>query len=139
MFGGLHIEMAALKTIGDWLQRSGWAQALVQAEIATAGTADSLCRAACVIRTRRAHQFTASALYILQHRAYNHYIANGQSPAEFEVWCPQFQFWATALELELCVAVYVRSLREADFAMYLDALTELLPWFFALDHTNYAR
>ena len=23
--------------------------------------------------------------------------------------------------------------------MYLDALTELTPWFFALDHTNYAR
>ena len=23
--------------------------------------------------------------------------------------------------------------------MYLDALTELVPWFFALDHTNYAR
>lgn len=38
MFGGLHIEMAALKTIGDWLKGSGWAQALVQAEIATAVT-----------------------------------------------------------------------------------------------------
>ena len=23
--------------------------------------------------------------------------------------------------------------------MYVDALTELVPWFFALDHTNYAR
>lgn len=23
--------------------------------------------------------------------------------------------------------------------MYLDALTELVPWFHALDHTNYAR
>ena len=23
--------------------------------------------------------------------------------------------------------------------MYMDALTELVPWFFALDHTNYAR
>ena len=35
MLGGLHIEMTALKTIGDWLQGSGWAQALVQAGIAT--------------------------------------------------------------------------------------------------------
>ena len=35
--------------------------------------------------------------------------------------------------------IYVRSLREANFSMYQDALTELLPWFFALDHTNYAR
>jgi len=41
MFGGLHIEMAALKTLADWLQRSDWVQALVHAEIATAGTADS--------------------------------------------------------------------------------------------------
>ena len=30
MFGGLHIEMAALKTLGDWLRGSGWVQALVK-------------------------------------------------------------------------------------------------------------
>ena len=35
MFGGLHIEMAVLKTLGDWLRGSGWVQAVVQAEIAT--------------------------------------------------------------------------------------------------------
>ena len=59
MFGGLHIAMAALKTIGDWLRGSGWVQALVQAEIATPGTADSFLRAAHVTRTRRSHQITA--------------------------------------------------------------------------------
>ena len=41
MFGGLHIEMAALKTIGDWLEGSGWTEALVQAKTATVGIADS--------------------------------------------------------------------------------------------------
>ena len=45
MFGGLHIEMAALKNIGDWLESSGWAEALVQAEIATVGMAESLHKA----------------------------------------------------------------------------------------------
>ena len=45
LFGGLHIEMAALKTLGNWLQGSGWVQALVEAEIASAGTADSFLRA----------------------------------------------------------------------------------------------
>ncbi|KAH3786320.1 hypothetical protein DPMN_164426 [Dreissena polymorpha] len=29
MFGCLHIEIAALRTIGDWLQDSGWVNALV--------------------------------------------------------------------------------------------------------------
>ena len=70
MFGGVHIEMAALKTLDDWLRGSGWVQALVQAEIATPGKADSFLRAAHGTRTRRAHQITATALHILQHPAY---------------------------------------------------------------------
>lgn len=32
MLGGLHIEMAGLKMIGDWLEDSGWVEALVQAK-----------------------------------------------------------------------------------------------------------
>ena len=28
---------------------------------------------------------------------------------------------------------------QPSFSIYLDALTELVPWFFALDHTNYTR
>ena len=60
MFGGLHIEIAALKKLGDWLRGSGSVQPLVQAEIATPGTADSFLLAAHVTRTRRAHQITAT-------------------------------------------------------------------------------
>ena len=149
MFGGLHIEMAALKTLGNWLDGSGWVQALVQAEIATAGTADSFLRAAHVTRTRRAHQITAATLYILQRRAYDNYCRMNDDSNElmnYESWCnvrkencPQFHYWATVLSLELTTLVFVRSLREANFNMYVDALTELTPWFFALDHTNYSR
>ena len=150
MFGGLHIEMTALKTLCDWLQGSGWTQALVQAEITTAGTADLFLRAAHVTRTRRAHQVTAAALFILQRRTYDQYSTTNteddEHPGSFEDWCsqreqsyPQFQYWTTVLALELSTLIYVRSLREANVSMYLDALTELVPWFFALDHTNYAR
>ena len=150
LFGGLHIEMAALKIVGDWLQGSGWVQALVQAEVTSAGTADSFLRASHVSRTRRAHQVTAAALFTLQKNAYNHYIDQlgdtGIEQLEFDDWCqqkaetcPQFHYWATVLELELTLLVYVRSLRQASFAMYVDALTELAVWFHALDHTNYAR
>ena len=41
MLGGLHIKMALLKVLGDLLDGSGWTSALVQAEIATAGTSNS--------------------------------------------------------------------------------------------------
>ena len=39
MLGGHHIEMAASKTLGDWLDGSGWTDALVQAGVAKCGTA----------------------------------------------------------------------------------------------------
>ena len=50
---------------------------------------------------------------------------------EFEDRChqrediPRFQYWATLLELEVLVLVYMRSLRQA--LMYLDAVMELAP------------
>jgi len=37
--------MAALKTLGDWLDNSGWTAALEQANIATSGKADSFLKA----------------------------------------------------------------------------------------------
>ena len=35
--------------------------------------------------------------------------------------------------------IYVRAIREGDFLLYIDALTHIVPWFFGLGHTNYAR
>jgi len=37
------------------------------------------------------------------------------------------------------VLMYVRAIREANFLLYIDALTKIVPWFFALGHTHYAR
>ena len=102
-----------------------------------------------VVLARRAHQVAVAALYILKHHAYDHYCmaysGDEQDLLEFQQWCkhrentcPHFQYWNTVMKLELCMLIFVRSLRVASFTMYLDALTELTPWFFALDHTNYA-
>ena len=62
MFGGLHIEMAALKSIGTLLQKSGWTEAIVGAGIASWGTAESFLSASSVTRTRQMHQATVSTL-----------------------------------------------------------------------------
>ena len=34
---------------------------------------------------------------------------------------------------------YVQSLREGNFQLYVESLTKITPWMFALDHTNYSR
>ena len=35
--------------------------------------------------------------------------------------------------------IYVRAIREGYFLLYIDALSNIVLWFFALGHTNYAR
>lgn len=40
MFGGFHIEMAELRSLGSLLKDSGWTGALVEASVTSSGTAD---------------------------------------------------------------------------------------------------
>lgn len=147
MFGGLYIEMAALKTIGGWLQDSGWTESISESGIASAGTADSFLRASHVTRTRHAHQVTASSLYILMQKAFAQYTETHEDEHHtFEIWrekmtaqSPTFQYWSITLEFELTILTFVQALRTGNFQLYIDALMKLVPWLFALDHTNYAR
>lgn len=127
--------MAALKMLGDWLEGSGWVEALIQANIATQGVAESFLKASHVTRTRRAHQVTASSLHILMTKAYSLYSTSTLSLDQlltFDKWCsmkrqqsPQFLFWETVLQMELLMLSFVRSLRKADFSLYVDSMTKL--------------
>ena len=71
ILGGLHIEMAALSVLGDWLEDSGWTSALIQVNIASPGVVNSFLKGSNVKRTRRAHQVTAASLYSLLTQAYD--------------------------------------------------------------------
>ena len=141
--------MVSLATIGDLLDGSGWTHALAQANIATAvppGTAESFFKTTHVTRTRHAHQVTARALSILLHTAYDAYSCEESEPKSFNEWCMNgvevstlFQYWMIIMRLERLILVYVRSLRDSKFSLYVAVLTKLAPWFFALDYTYYSR
>ena len=147
MMGGFHVEQAALRTIGDWLRGSGWVAAITAAGVASSGVAESFLKASHVTRTRHAHQVTGAALYILLRQAYQkHKDANPDDRLTFEEWRsdmassqPQFAYWSLVLEFELSILQLIRSVRTGDFKLYIQCLSQLLPWFFALDHANYAR
>eukprot|EP00733_Pompholyxophrys_punicea_P000353 Pompholyxophrys_punicea_v1_NODE_93_length_3578_cov_92.823162.p5 type:complete len:103 gc:universal NODE_93_length_3578_cov_92.823162:2228-1920(-) len=72
MFGGLHIEMSLFSALGDVLDGSGWITALVAANIATEGVAQSFLSASHLTRTRHAHQVTLITLLELQRYAFAH-------------------------------------------------------------------
>ena len=147
VLGGLHIEMAAWKVLGNWLENSGWVEALMEGNVFTAGVADSLIKVSHVARTKQAHQITANALALLLHEAYGMYKRKVPQVCEsMDAWIgrrkresPQFQYWHVAFQLEVLVLSFVRSLRSANFQLYVECITKLTPWFFSLDHPNYAR
>ena len=52
---------------------------------------------------------------------------------------PTFHYWDTILNMEILGLIFVRAHKEQDFPLYVESLKALVPWFFALDHQNYAR
>ena len=142
--------MFILQLLGIWLDGSGWTNALVQASVASPGTADSFIHASHVTKSRHAHEVTVVSLYTLLQSAYKQYIgccASSQTaPLQFDAWCAErvgqsvnFSYWLKTLELQLLLLLFVRSLREGNFDLYVETMIKVMPWMFALDRTNYAR
>lgn len=91
--------------------------------------------------SRHAHQVTILALYKLKMEAFSQC---KEKPTLLE-WekarksSPTFFFWDLILRYEMLVLLVVRAHRQRNFDLYVEALEELVPFFFALDHINYAR
>ena len=56
-----------------------------------------------------------------------------------EVNGPLKVFWNSYLEMVEVLMNFVRATREGNWELHLECVKEMLPWFFAYDHTNYAR
>lgn len=143
MMGGLHIEMAALKAIGHWLDGSEWNEVLVDANIATSGTAQSFLQGVHVTKCRHALQVTLAVLDILRTKSFENDFSDH---TDIEMWtvekCKtniQFCYWNNTITFIQSLLLFVRSIREGNFDLYIAALDTLLPWLFAMDRTHYSR
>ena len=91
----IYIICVLFQLLGDWLENSGWTDALIQANITSSGTADSFIRASHVTKTRHAHRVTAATLHTLLKQAYSEDFTpndgNTTQPDDevFEEWCTQ--------------------------------------------------
>ena len=48
-------------------------------------------------------------------------------------------YWKTIFDFQILVLVYIRSIREGDFQVYIKSFISIAKWYFALDRYNYAR
>ena len=85
--------MAALKSIRTLIQSNGWTSAIVEADIASSGTAKPFLFASSVTRTQKVNQITASCLCKVLKDAYEYYCNEAGAIAgtilSFEDWCPE--------------------------------------------------
>ena len=105
MLGALHIEIAMLRCLGDWLQDSGWLTSSSNAGVISPGN-ESLLPGHNIAPSKCAHQVTAKVLYQFMLRAFkslNEGYSEDKREQMFQEWCdkmkersPQFQFWHIA-------------------------------------------
>ena len=148
MLEALHIKIAMLGCLGDWLQDSGWLVALSNAGVTSPGN-ESLLIGHNIAPSKYAHQVTAKVLHKLRWRAFETYKQDsltenrekkfGQWCAEMDEKSPQFQFWSITLSMQKDYLLFLRSIRSRNFDLFVYSLEKILPWMFAFDHYNYAR
>ena len=111
--GGLavvHIQMAMLAAIGDWLGGSDWISVMTTTGVTTEGRGLGLQESSHTPRAQWAHQVSASALFILLKKAFEDYqhTTPDVELLSFNNWSkymtstrPQFHDWYNVLQLEL--------------------------------------
>lgn len=113
------------------------------AEVTRSGVAQSLQLGQNAVLTKYSNQVTGSTLYTFMHKAINlllHYLKNLHSwHQQMELKYPTFKCWSINLSIELKLIFFPKFVRSENFSLYKNALKQLLPWFFALDHYHYAR
>ena len=141
MFGGLHIEQCLLVIHGQLIQNSGLKEILESCSLATIG-AGAVVDVNQIKRARYCLQVTVCAL----HRKLVDAIQKECSILEPSQWLQEKSvsngmcfYWSLVLNLQVEILVFVRSIREGNFILYVQSLRNLLKCFFAMDHFNYAR
>ena len=142
MIGPLNIDMAFLDAVGNWLDGSGWTYIFERAKITITGRIKSYLSGSKVKQTKYAHQVSLASLIhspILSFRKQS-------AIKDYVTWKPaqlshsvNAEYWFTIIEVEALYFMFIKSVRIGDFDTFLECLKAILPWFFALDQTQYSR
>ena len=121
MMGPLHIEMAFHSAIGDWLEVCDQTELLEKAKINTLSQAESLLARGKVERSRSAHQITLVAFKsqseITVYEEWEDHLKKSFANAKYCV---------LVIELESLLFMFVKSLRLADFSLFVLCLKEMI-------------
>ena len=52
---------------------------------------------------------------------------------------PTAKFWFHVIDMKITLFMFIKSLCESTFHLFLSTFEQMLPWMAVLDHINYAR
>ena len=132
MLGGLHIEMTFMSAIGNWLNGSGWVEVFEHGSRFTLARVKSFLYQNKVKRCRYAHQVSLVIFLQLLQEAYF------EECPEKLISCDEWLLqkcetsvnafhWVKVISLQTTLFMFVRSLLEANFEMYISSLKAIIP------------
>ena len=129
LFGGLHIEKALLVAHGKLIAGSGLEELLGDMEMDTTGLKTASLDVNHIHKGRYAIQLSSVAIYTRLKTAHE------RSKSEISLF-----EWASNISKEIFVIlnfqidylVYIKSLREGNFLLFVNSLKSLAKWFFYL-------
>lgn len=142
-FGPLHIEQNLLSCTGDLVKGTGLDDVLRAAGVLMIGITTAFCDVNNIKKARYAGQVMAPVLQTLLHDSYRE--STGKKTVDdLELWATEqdntnFKYFYGILQHLLKINVFISSIRNAQFDLFVSSLEELCPILFSLDHTHYAR
>ena len=141
LFGGLHIEKILLVIHGELIKGSGLESILSASNLSIVGTG-AMVNVNHIKQARYCLQVSVCAIYVKLREAHT---CSGSTLSPME-WLklkagenPMCLYWKMILDLQIDILLFIRSIRESNFCLYVLCLKNLMKWMFAMDHYHYAR
>ena len=141
VLGDFHIEHTNLLIHGELIKGHGLEAVLEKNNFSTKGTS-AVVDATHIKRARYCLQVSLCVIYKLLKEAH----IKSASNLSILDWLADASknsemcfYWKIIFEVQLGILIFVRSIREGNFKLYLAALYSFLKWYFAFDKYNYAR
>ena len=136
LFGSLNLEKSILLLCGSLIEGSGLDKIMASCGLSIVGT-DSLVSVNHIKRLRYCIQIAACVMFSLLTSAHEksrdksavlQWLKNQSEESE------TCHYWYIIIELMLNLLIFVRSIREGNFSLYISSLKQVVKWYYGCDH-----
>ena len=142
LFGVLLIEKELLIANGHLVPGTGLDKILGHTSIITAALQTATVDVNHIHKARYSVQLSVVSIYTCLEqvdKASNFVLPLFSLAEERSSYSRMFKYWILIMKFQINYPVFIRTMREVNFKLFVKILISLVKWFFIFDHYNYAR